>query len=503
MARRARKSRAQLQRWGSMVAALRLMNFSFNAIRLYPPTHSEVMASLTKLHETLNHLFEEMEDIGFGFMDELLYIEGAMSLEETAGNQMLVDRFHKCRVKYLTFMKGVTIGDLGNFFSVLNAEALKPSNENISAILEKKGVHTIHIIEAEVDDSASKSKLARKKTLLDWYEKALAVLGAAQTELRDKDTADLKPLYRVVDDMMATVRSKGHEPFLLLPAYANAYDAHLAHNVNVCIYCCVLGDAYRLNTGQINTLCAAALLHDLGRITIPVEWAHDHAPLTLFDRAIAHQHSLWGFMLLARNTEIPPQTALLAAYHHIPSATLDAGGGYPSDVFHKILHTADTFDLAGYRDKYYWKKHGGHRVLMRILRHRGQAFEPALTKLLVNSVGYYPVGSLVKLDDGQRGLVVRPNSDSPARPKIYLFDAPDPPPEPAAAVPAPGGDASIVAPPTPVPDEPPPALLDLMDLTENGLAFKHTITGALRAVTDKDLKVLLDKKKEYLLSHSL
>ena len=73
MARRVRRSRADNQRWNQMTAALRLMNFAFNNIRLYPPTHSEVVGVLTKLLETLTPILEEQEDLGFGFMDELLY----------------------------------------------------------------------------------------------------------------------------------------------------------------------------------------------------------------------------------------------------------------------------------------------------------------------------------------------------------------------------------------------------------------------------------------------
>ena len=36
MARRVRKSIANQQRWNSMIASLKLMNFAFNNVRLYP-----------------------------------------------------------------------------------------------------------------------------------------------------------------------------------------------------------------------------------------------------------------------------------------------------------------------------------------------------------------------------------------------------------------------------------------------------------------------------------
>ncbi|MBI5202683.1 MAG: hypothetical protein HY925_13915 [Elusimicrobia bacterium] len=157
MARRARKSRAGLQRWQQMIQALRLMNFAFTNVRTYPATHPEVVGIVNKLHETIKPICEEQEDVGFGFMDALLYIEGAMSLEETANNQQLVDRFSKARVKYLTIAKGVRPEDLVGFFQVVNQESLKPTTESRNDLLEKQKVEHVHIVEAELDDTASKS----------------------------------------------------------------------------------------------------------------------------------------------------------------------------------------------------------------------------------------------------------------------------------------------------------------------------------------------------------
>ncbi len=494
MAKRVRKSRAQNLRWTQMVEALHLMNFAFNNIRLYPPAHTEVVGVLTKLLETLNPILEEQDDIGFGFMDELLYIEGSMSIEETANNQMLVDRFVKCRVKYLIYMKGVTIEQLSTFFQILNTEAIKASAVTASEQLAQKGIETIHIVEAEVDDLASKSKSAKKRTLLDWYLKAMDVLKAAQEQLKTSVEADLKPLHRLVDDMTATMRSKGHEPYLLLPHLTRSLDPHLTHAVNVAIYSCALGDLQGLNSGQINNLVLGAFLHDLGRTTIPPEWTQDHTPLSEAERLIARQHCEWGFLLLCRQDELPPQFSLLAAHHHAGSGE----GGYAPDSFHRLLAFADTYDLAMFSDRYYWRKSRLDRAFYKIVNSRGGRFDPLLVKLLVNCVGFYPVGCVVRLVDGRLGISVRPNAANPGRPKVWMFQEtppPPPPPEPVAE-----GTFVIAA---PVPEEPPPVIVDLGELDEAGLAFKHAIAAVAGPPAGVDVGRLLDGKKEHLLSYQI
>jgi len=487
MARRVRRSRADNKRWEQMAAALRLMNFAFNNVRLYPLAHAEVVSVLDKLVETLAPIFEELEDVGFGFMDDLLYIEGSMSLEETANNQMLVDRFARCRVKYLTLMKGVTRQDLAAFFQILNAEANKPSAVPPAQQLSDKGVTSIHIVEAEVDDQASRSKLGRKKTLLDWHAKAIAVLASVRDQFQAGAQADLKPLYHLVDDMTATIRGKGYEPYLLLPYMARDADPHLAHAVNVGVLSCALGHLHGLNSGQINTLCAAAFLHDLGRLTIPLEWTTNHDPLTVEEREIARQHTDWGFLLLTRHAEVSPQTALLAAVHHDAPVAAREDGGYSADVFHKILHLADVYDLALSGERRYWKQSRRDRVLKRLLRRSGRPYEPAQLKLLTSCVGYYPPGTMVRLSDGQRGIVVRPNPCNAGRPKVFLFEAP-------GVVPPPAADGT--------PQEEQPAIADLEELAEGGLGFKVSVEAVLDLPAER-LAAVLESKKEFLLAHTL
>jgi HD-GYP domain-containing protein (c-di-GMP phosphodiesterase class II) len=254
-------------------------------------------------------------------------------------------------------------------------------------------------------------------------------------------------------------------------------DPHLAHAVNVGILSCVLGQLCRLNIGQINSLCIAAFLHDLGRIIIPPEWAMDPTPLSEAEKAIVRQHTDWGFMLLAAHGELPPQAALAACRHHDRNCQRK---GYQPDIFERIISLVDAYDLGLYGEKFYWKKRRKDRILTRLLNQRGAEHGPALVKLLVNTVGYYPVGSLVRLDDGQRAIVIRPSPMNPARPKVYLFEAAK-------------QDAA----------EQPPIIADLEELADGGTGFKRSVKAVLGPDEAVDIPKILDAKKEFLLSFAL
>jgi len=494
MGRRIRKSRAHLKHWNELVSTVKLMNFAYTNISIYPATHSEVRDVVTRFHAQMRPIFEEQEDLGIGFMDGVLYIEGAMSIEETRSNEMLIDRIKLCRLKYTTFSKNASVEELLQFFGLINEAAKNKNHAAIPELLDEAGIEHVSVVEAAADEEAQKSHGGKRKTLFDWYEKVIESLTGFHKQLLDNAKADVRPLYRLADDMMATIRTKGHDPFLLLPVMGRNLDPHMSHNVNVGIYAGILGYQYGLNAGQIQTLVVAAFLHDLGRCIIPVEWAEDKQNLSLFERAVVSQHPAWSFLLLTRNSDIPAPIALLAAHHHEHPRNPSKGTGYVPDVLHKVLNIVDAYDLASPSDKIYWNKHRSDRYLKSILKKRGDWYDPSIAKALIQMVGYYPVGSLVRLADGQRGVVVRSDPSHVGRPTVYLFEAPAPPVKEKTEAEK-GIEIEDIG--------PLPALADLMELKDKGLGFKNEVAGSLAESAELDARAIIDAKKEHLLSHQL
>jgi len=453
-------------------SCLRSMNRAFGDLRRDPEKPSELEAIVRGLHDELVLLHDETEDVGFGYLNGKLYLEGSPAFVETVENQLLVERLESCRVRYLAFLKGTAADDLLAFFKVADAEANRPSSSPLARVLSSEGIQGVRVVEAHAGPSEGPEP-ARERARVDWYERAVAAVDRVQVQLLGEQKADIEALNRLADDLIAAMRMKGRGPFLLLPLLGRGMDPHMAHSVNTAILCCALGEMHGLGFDRIRTLCAAAFLHDMGRCIIPVEWAKEQARLTMFERVVVHQHSTWGFLLLARDRGIPPEMSVLAAHHHSNPMRSPQGQVYEPDVFHMILHVADAYDLAVFDDKRYWRKHRQDRMLKSILRGRERRYDPTAAKLLANCVGYHPVGSLVRLGDGRRGLVVRPGLYNPERPKVWLFE------------------------------ESPAKIVDLMDIDESGLRFRHAIRDVLAPEPGLDLRKLLIENAELLLGDSL
>ena len=83
-----------------------------------------------------------------------------------------------------------------------------------------------------------------------------------------------------------------------------------------------------LPESDITAMDAAALLHDVGMMTIPRSLVDKPADFTSEERSIIRQHPLIAYNLLQRHTELAPITALiLSALRRVRRARISAGTG--------------------------------------------------------------------------------------------------------------------------------------------------------------------------------
>ncbi len=141
------------------------------------------------------------------------------------------------------------------------------------------------------------------------------------------------------DSLEETVRS--------LASTAEKRDPYTAgHQQRVDLLACAIAKELGLSEDQIEGLHIAALLHDIGKITLPTEYLTKPTKLSVEERAIVKCHSEVGFQIL-KNIHFPWPVAEIVYQHH---EHLD-GSGYPrglkdKDIYleAKILTVADVVE---------------------------------------------------------------------------------------------------------------------------------------------------------------
>jgi HD-GYP domain-containing protein (c-di-GMP phosphodiesterase class II) len=148
--------------------------------------------------------------------------------------------------------------------------------------------------------------------------------------------------------------------------------------------------------------------------------------LTQREFKIMQGHALEGYKVLQDNKGIHPEVLRGVAEHH---ERLD-GRGYPKNISgenigfaSRILAVVDVYDALTSK-RVYKPAIAPSKALGMLYRSRGEKFCPAYVEVFIKSLGVYPMGSFVRLTNGEYGVVVNVDAMEPLKPKVKIvFDA--------------------------------------------------------------------------------
>jgi len=156
------------------------------------------------------------------------------------------------------------------------------------------------------------------------------------------------------------------------------------HSFRVAKYTKMLAEKLNYTDREIENMYNIALLHDIGKISIPDKILNKTEALNDEEYAVMKQHSANGYEVL-KDIKIAPDLALGAGYHH---ERLD-GKGYPAGLsgekipmVAQVIAVADTFD-AMYSTRPYRKKMQLDVVIERIKQVAGTQLNPDVVDKLV------------------------------------------------------------------------------------------------------------------------
>jgi putative nucleotidyltransferase with HDIG domain len=157
------------------------------------------------------------------------------------------------------------------------------------------------------------------------------------------------------------------------------------HCLNVSVLTMALAEHLGLNARDVRSFGVAGLLHDLGKVKIPMEILNKPGKLTDEERAVMQNHTTEGARLILTSDRELDMAAAVAYEHHI----MINGGGYPKRHYtrdvHKassLVHVCDVYDALRTNRPYRaaWE---AERVLGYIAEKSGSEFEPDIANAFV------------------------------------------------------------------------------------------------------------------------
>jgi HD-GYP domain-containing protein (c-di-GMP phosphodiesterase class II) len=218
----------------------------------------------------------------------------------------------------------------------------------------------------------------------------------------------MKKIVRTVQALVDICLEDDHT-FLTVSAVKSgeAYAAH--HAANVAILAIALGEKLGLSKVELADLGMGAVFHDVGLQSCPADVMLKADPLGPEDRAAIEQHPMRSveYLLNQKNFNKSVLSQIVVAFEH--HRYFD-GSGYPTarrrpDLFSRVVTIADVYDALTtqrpWRDALL-----PDEALGMMSRDAGKRFDPTLMKVFVNTLGLYPIGTVVRLDSGEIGIVI-------------------------------------------------------------------------------------------------
>jgi HD-GYP domain-containing protein (c-di-GMP phosphodiesterase class II) len=199
------------------------------------------------------------------------------------------------------------------------------------------------------------------------------------------------------------------------------------HSFGVSVLSIAIGLALELKTNDLYELGFCALLHDIGKMSVPIEIISKPSKLTPEEFEIVKKHPAKGAEFFLRHNLANRRICAGVLSHH---EKFD-GTGYPNGLsgediplFGRIISIADVYDaLTSVRP--YRQPSSPPEAIEYIMGSSGNAFDLTIVEAFLKKVSPYPVGSCVKLSNGEIAIIVQQNELHPLRPIIRLFNEPD------------------------------------------------------------------------------
>ncbi len=283
--------------------------------------------------------------------------------------------------------------------------------ERIIPMLISRGINEIDILDRYTldlspTDSMRREVLLKVGNLISRYAPNIPEANKSDKMVKVAEAAHMV-LNKIVED----------DTVISYCTQLKIVDANLLeHSYSCAALGVLLAGALGIGDREMYKVGCAGLLHDIGLLEMP--HLINSPYLSSNDRELYNEHTTYGYYLTKENGIDPDISALIYAHHE----NFD-GSGYPKGISSaaipigaRILGIIESFDtLIRFSDAKIYQAveflYGGGDMY----------FDLSIVTAFLENLSIYPLGSIVKLSNGETGVVVNVRKNVGDRPVVRVF----------------------------------------------------------------------------------
>lgn len=285
-----------------------------------------------------------------------------------------------------------------------------------SKATNNSAAYELHEADLEQNNFQKELKVARKL-----HTRTRTYIDQALEDVRLGQAVDTDAAKELVTEVANSITRSPHA-LVWLTNLKERDEYTSIHCMNVCVMAVSFGRTLGMEKAELEILGLGGLLHDLGKMRVPLEILNKPSKLTFEEFEIMKTHPVEGYNMLKEQSDLPSEVLDIVKHHH----ERRNGKGYPSQLggdeinnMTRIVAIVDVYDAIT-SDRVYHDAISPYDALKNMYEWVKEDFDKDMIEKFIKCLGIYPIGCVVELNLGHVGIVVSASEKSKLRPIVML-----------------------------------------------------------------------------------
>lgn len=306
-------------------------------------------------------------------------------------------------------------------------------NDNKRSRLNQLGFDSVYItdvlsgdiIEDMISPELRLTSVKQVKDVFDSFDMYIKRLerpsGTNLKEAKRQEYESAAQMSKVAIDLVSELLNKKHQEINMVDI-KNKEGYLYQHSVNVAVLSVIFGVKLGLNQKKLEALATGSLLHDIGYNFLDYDMLKKKEFIDTEAKQMIHAHPQKGYDYLKDNMDISAHVRLIVLQHH----EWMNGSGYPNGIMDKeisdlakIVAICDVYDALT-SDRPHRKAFEPQEANERMMVASIEQLDAELVSEFIKIIIPYPIGTVVRLTNGEIGVVEEIDLAFPLRPKIKI-----------------------------------------------------------------------------------